>query len=89
VKLPLLLLLPLTACATAPTVYPFGPGSYTTHAFGIPLEARTQAVKAASQFCLQRGLRSLPSDLTVVALPNQHSVTIVFACVAVGPKTET
>jgi hypothetical protein len=70
-----------TGCATAsPTIYPFGPGTFTTHAFGVPAEAREEAVGAASAFCAETGQRSIPTDLTVVALPGQHSVTMVFRC---------
>ncbi len=70
---------------TGPGVQAFGPGSFTTHAYGAPSVARAEVIGTASRFCGAFGERSLPSDLVLVALPQGvHSVTMVFRCSELG-----
>ena len=86
----LALLLLALSCATAPPpVEPFGPDTWTTHAFGTPSDARAEAIQRASLFCAGLGMRSLPVDPVLVWLPERgHSVTLVFRCFTVDPEEE-
>ena len=85
----LLVALLALGCAT-PTVQPYGPDSYATHAYGTPAGARAAVVDVASRFCGAMGQRSLPLiPVLAVGPAGRYSVTLVFLCFEVATREAT